>query len=596
MILFLANILACISSVSATLVATESMVLPGGFDLSAISNPWLQALALMLGTFLLEDTTAIAAGLLAHNGTISMPVAILGTGVGIYIGDLALYVMGAAAARGAKGTGWIRRRLPEARLAQLKGWLDRGSWKAVFLTRVISGTRLPVYLGAGFVGAGFTGFALWTGVAVAIWTPLVVGGTALVGGSLLAWLEQHLGRSWTTWIVAGIVLFLALHLVLKAWRKRRAIFIAMLRATHFEFWPNWAIYGPLLPWFAWQALRFGGARTLTATNPCWPDGGAAGESKSEGLGAFDAEFTAPSFRVIPAESGTSYVPTFSDACIEDALAQLEATDWTRVSSANDAGARELPPPWSRPVIVKPDSGQRGIAVKLVRDAAAFRATFRASHAPLLVQRYEEGACEVGLFVIRSPDERAQLFAICDKRFPIATGDGRSTLRELIMRDRRLRLQEDVFLARLGDDASRVLAEGESFRLANAGNHAQGCLFLDGERLRTPALEAWVERACRNTRGFHYGRLDVRFADEAACLRGEGGVILEANGILSEATNMHDPSIGAIRAWRIMRAHWREAFRIGAKNRADGVSGMTLFEVLARWQAWKRTARLSEHAD
>ena len=594
MIMLLANVLACISSVSATLATTESTVLPGGFDLSAISNPWLQALALMLGTFILEDTTAIAAGLLAHNGTISMPVAILGTGVGIYIGDLALYVMGAAAARGAKGTGWIRKRLPEARLAQLKGWLDRGSWKAVFLTRVISGTRLPVYLGAGFVGAGFAGFALWTGVAVALWTPLVVGGTALVGGSLIAWLEQHLGRSWTTWIVAAIVVFIALHLALKSWRHRRAIFIATLRALRFEFWPNWAVYGPLLPWFAWQSLRFGGARTLTATNPCWPDGGAVGESKLEGLGAFDAEFTAPAFRVIPAQISEKALPNFTDALIENALAQLAAQPWTGADFSRPSESSTTP--WPRPVIVKPDSGQRGIAVKLVRDANAFRAVFRASHAPLLVQRYEDGSCEVGLFVMRAEGERARLFAICEKRFPFAVGDGRASLREIIMRDRRLRLQERVFLTRLGDEADRIPAEGERIRLANAGNHAQGCLFVDGERLRTPALEAWVKRACESARGFHYGRLDVRFADESACMRGEGGVILEANGILSEATNMYDPSFGALRAWGIMRGHWREAFRIGAKNRARGVPGMALLAVLRRWRAWRRTARLTEHAD
>jgi membrane protein DedA with SNARE-associated domain len=594
MILFLANVLACISSVSATLVATESTVLPGGFDLSSISNPWLQALALMLSTFILEDTTAIAAGLLAHNGTISMPVAILGTGVGIYIGDLALYVMGAAAARGAKGTGWIRKRLPEARLAQLKGWLDRGSWKAVFLTRVISGTRLPVYLGAGFVGAGFAGFALWTAVAVALWTPLVVGGTALVGGSLIAWLEQHLGRSWTTWIVAAIVVFIALHLALKSWRHRRAIFIATLRALRFEFWPNWAVYGPLLPWFAWQSLRFGGARTLTATNPCWPDGGAVGESKLEGLSAFDAEFTAPAFRVIPAQISEKALPNFTDALIENALAQLAAQPWTGADFSHPSESSTTP--WPRPVIVKPDSGQRGIAVKLVRDANAFRAVFRASHAPLLVQRYEDGSCEVGLFVMRAEGERARLFAICEKRFPFAVGDGRASLREIIMRDRRLRLQERVFLTRLGDEADRIPAEGERVRLANAGNHAQGCLFVDGERLRTPALEAWVERACESARGFHYGRLDVRFADESTCMRGEGGVILEANGILSEATNMYDPSFGALRAWGIMRSHWREAFRIGAKNRARGVPGMALLAVLRRWRVWRQTARLTEHAD
>ena len=594
MIMFLANVLACFSSVSATLVATESTVLPGGFDLSAISNPWLQALALMLGTFILEDTTAIAAGLLAHNGTISMPVAILGTGVGIYIGDLALYVMGAAAARGAKGTGWIRKRLPEARLAQLKGWLDRGSWKAVFLTRVISGTRLPVYLGAGFVGAGFAGFALWTGVAVALWTPLVVGGTALVGGSLIAWLEQHLGRSWTTWIVAAILVFITLHLALKSWRHRRAIFIATLRALRFEFWPNWAVYGPLLPWFAWQSLRFGGARTLTATNPCWPDGGAVGESKLEGLGAFDAEFTAPAFRVIPAQISEKALPNFTDALIENALAQLATQPWTGADFSHPSESSTTP--WPRPVIVKPDSGQRGIAVKLVRDANAFRAVFRASHAPLLVQRYEDGSCEVGLFVMRAEGERARLFAICEKRFPFAVGDGRASLREIIMRDRRLRLQERVFLTRLGDEADRIPAEGERIRLANAGNHAQGCLFVDGERLRTPALEAWVKRACESARGFHYGRLDVRFADESACMRGEGGVILEANGILSEATNMYDPSFGALRAWGIMRGHWREAFRIGAKNRARGVPGMALLAVLRHWREWRRTARLTEYAD
>ncbi|MEY2794789.1 MAG: hypothetical protein RIR10_505 [Planctomycetota bacterium] len=574
--------------------SAQSTVLPGGFDLSAISSPWLQALALMIGTFILEDTTAIAAGLLAHDGTISMPVAILGTGVGIFIGDLALYVMGAAAARGAKGTGWIRKRLPETRLVQLKGWLDRGGWKAVFLTRVISGTRLPVYLGAGFVGAGFANFALWTAIAVALWTPIVVGGTALIGGSLIAWLEQHLGRSWTTWIVAAILLFLTLHLTLKAWKNRRSIFIATLRAMRFEFWPTWAVYGPLLPFFAWQTLRFGGARTLTATNPCWPDGGAAGESKLEGLSAFDEEFTAPAFRVIPAQIAGNTRPIFTDALIEDALSQLALKPWTGADFSQRSNDDATP--WPQPVIVKPDSGHRGIAVKLVRDANAFRAVFRASHAPLLVQRFEDGACEVGLFVLRAEGERARLFAICEKRFPIAVGDGQRSLRELIMRDRRLRLQEGVFLARLGEERERIPAEGERIRLANAGNHAQGCLFIDGERLRTPALEAWVERACGNARGFHYGRLDVRFADDAACMRGEGGVILEANGILSEATNMYDPACGALRAWGIMRSHWHEAFRIGAKNRARGVSGMTLVAVLRRWRDWRRTARLSEHAD
>jgi membrane protein DedA with SNARE-associated domain len=565
----------------ATGEAPPSTVLPGGFDLSNLSSPWLQALALVAGTLVLEDTTAIAAGLLARSGAISMPVAMLGTGIGIFVGDLGLYLLGAAAARGARGTGWIRRRLPDAQLSRLSSWLDQSGWQAIALTRVVSGTRLPVYLGAGFVGAGFARFALWTFVAVAVWTPIVVGGSSLAGGSIARLAGEYLGHSPTAWVVALILLFATVALLRRAWTGRRAIRRAARRAMRFEFWPTWAVYGPLLPFFAWNAARHGFARTLTAVNPCWPDSGVVGESKQAGLEAFAPEFTAPSFRVAPDADGL-----FGDELVARTLAALEAIGWPCALDGR----------WTRPVVVKPDAGQRGLAVKVVRGRDEFRAALRASSAPVVVQRFEDGACEVGLFVIAAPGEAPRLFSICDKRFPHVEGDGRATLGELIARDPRLSLQEPVFRDRLSSRLGEVPAQGERIRLANAGNHSQGCLFVDGARLRTAALEAWTARAIASARGYHYGRLDVRFRDEGACMRGEGGVILEANGVTSESTNMYDPSWGAWRAWRVMRAHWREAFRIGAANRAAGVRGMTLLELLARHRAWRRTASLGEVAD
>ena len=107
------------ASIPALLAALATGELPGGFEIAADMSPWLQGLILALGTLILEDTTAIAAGLLAHHGTVSLPTAMLGTGIGIFVGDLGLYALGAAAARGARGTGWIHRRLPAARLARL---------------------------------------------------------------------------------------------------------------------------------------------------------------------------------------------------------------------------------------------------------------------------------------------------------------------------------------------------------------------------------------------------------------------------------------------------------------------------------------------
>lgn len=508
--------------------------------------------------------------------------------------------------------------------------------------------------------------------AVALWTPVVVYGSALAGGSIARLAERWLGHSPTAWVLALIAVFAVIALARRSWGARRAIWRTIRRATRFEFWPTWAIYAPLAPFFAWNALRFGFARTLTAVNPCWPDSGVVGDSKQAGLDAFDAGFVSPSFRVDPAEDGT-----MTDEIIERALSALERAGWTDDAtgdasgnasgkasdtasskapiedSGNDSGkdscksssdasgkaacdasdadvdraSPESPTDaarggrggdarpvtgrasgatvsrttlgrdgaWARPVIVKPDAGLRGYGVKLARDAAGFRAALHDARASVVVQRYEPGACEVGLFVIAPRGSAPRLFSICEKRFPHAVGDGRSTLGELIARDARLSLQEPVFRARFAARLGEVPAAGERVRLGLAGNHSQGCLFVDGARLRTPELEAWVARAAGGARGFHYGRLDVLFPDERACRRGEGGAILEANGVTSESTDMYDPSWSCWRAWRTMRAHWREAFRIGAANRAAGVPGMTLGAVLARRRAWLRDAHTDDIA-
>ena len=61
-------------------------------------------------------------------------------------------------------------------------------------------------------------------------------------------------------------------------------------------------------------------------------------------------------------------------------------------------------------------------------------------APLVVQRYAPGPHEVGVFYYRFPHEaRGHIFTITEKIFPKLSGDGRSTIAELIQRDPRARL-------------------------------------------------------------------------------------------------------------------------------------------------------------
>src|SRR5262249_26678474 len=55
---------------------------------------WPETIAIMLGTFLSEDLTSIATGLLIQEGTLGWLPGILGCFLGIYFGDLGLWLLG----------------------------------------------------------------------------------------------------------------------------------------------------------------------------------------------------------------------------------------------------------------------------------------------------------------------------------------------------------------------------------------------------------------------------------------------------------------------------------------------------------------------
>jgi hypothetical protein len=236
-------------------------------------------------------------------------------------------------------------------------------------------------------------------------------------------------------------------------------------------------------------------------------------------------------------------------------------------------------------VLKPDIGQRGAGVKVIRAAADAEALLRRVAAPLVVQRHVAGPFEAGLFYVRQPHEaRGRIFAITEKIFPTITGDGRRTVGELIRADDRARCLAGCYLARFADRRGEVLPAGETLRLVEAGNHAQGCIFRDGARLWSPELEARVDEISRRLPGFFIGRYDVRYADEAALRAGRGFQILELNGAGAEATSIYDARTPLRAAYRTLFEQWRLVFAIGAANRAAGARPMPPRALLRRWRA------------
>ena len=339
------------------------------------------------------------------------------------------------------------------------------------------------------------------------------------------------------------------------WRAR------VSRIWRWEFWPTWLFYLPVMPWIALLALRHRGLTTLTAANPAIPHGGVVGESKHEILSRLPSEWVVPSALILPGE-------------VDGRIGEL-----SRIMKDRE---------WEFPIILKPDAGERGAGLKLVRDQSEASAYFRGNFKPIIAQVYHPGPFEAGIFYFRLPGEdRGRIFSITDKHFPFVAGDGRSTVIELIWQDSRLRMQADRFLARLNGQAEVVLAPGERLRLAIAGNHCQGTMFSDGSHLITPQLESAIDAIAKQFEGFYFGRFDVRYADVGAFREGRGFSILELNGATSESTNIYDPSWSIAKAYAVLFRQWSILFRIGQANRARGSRTTPLRQLMREIRSYYR---------
>jgi membrane protein DedA with SNARE-associated domain len=516
---------------------------PPPADLWLAWDTWAALAGIALATFASEDLTCIATGLLIAPGRVDPWVGLVGCFLGIFVGDVGLWLLGRLAGRGLLGRDWVARRLPARRLQRLGAWLDGHCGSAAVAARFLPGTRLPIYLAAGALSRCRARFVVWTAVAGLVWTPLLVLSVAFLGERVTGPLQSLLGSAWLALAAAGA--YLGFHVLTKLGSLigRAQLAAAVARLWRWEFWPTWLFYLSLLPAIGWLALRHRSLTVWTAANPGIPAGGVVGESKYAILMSLPAEAIIPSALIPPGDTGS------------------------RLARLREAMAAQG---WAYPLVLKPDAAQRGAGVRKVRDAVEAEKYLQKQPAAVLGQPYHPGPFEAGVFYYRLPGEPAgHIFSITDKVFPAVTGDGRSTIEELIWSHPRYRMQARTFLTRHAAEAGRVPAAGERFALALAGNHCQGTQFCDGSHLATPALGRAVDAIAQRFPGFFIGRFDIRYRDRDNLRAGHGLAVVELNGVLSESTNVYDPARSLVAAYRTLYRQWALAFRIGAANRRRG---------------------------
>lgn len=337
--------------------------------------------------------------------------------------------------------------------------------------------------------------------------------------------------------------------------------------SFFEFWPAWAFYGPVWLWILGLMVRHRSIRMPLLANPCFPAGGLVGEEKS----VLFSLFTGPERKRLP--------------------------DWMLVKKWRGSAEQQLPVVESRmlaaglsyPLVAKPDIGCRGAGVRPLRDRSdllRYLADFPNGE-KLLLQRMVDWEGEAGVFYARQPGQaRGTIISLTLKYFPHVVGDGRATLRELILRDSRAGLVPHLYLDRFADRLDQVLPVGEVQRLVFSGSHSKGAVFRNGNAWITEAMRARFDAIADGIPEFHFGRFDVRFNDFEAFRRGEDFAIIEFNGAGAEATHIWDSSTRLIDAWRALFSQFSILFRLGAANRARGFRPEGWRAFFNRWRAEK----------
>ena len=323
--------------------------------------------------------------------------------------------------------------------------------------------------------------------------------------------------------------------------KKHRFFIRLL---NWEYWPSFIIYIPVFFLFLYYALR---SRTLfffARANPAIETGGMMGESKSRILSQVPEKWK-------PQTLFISHESSFDE--VKD---NFKASGLTF------------------PIIAKPDVGERGFLVAKIENEEAFEVYCKKIRADFLVQEYIDLPLELSVLHYRFPSKKqGEITSICIKELLTVTGDGRSTIRELMEAYPRAKLQLQRLLPELGKTASRVPEAGEEVTLEPIGNHVRGTLFRDANhRINSEITEAF-DRINHSLEGIYFCRYDLRCRDWETLAKCEEVKILEINGVAGEPAHIYDPDNSIWNAYRDLFRHWNIIYRISREQQKNGVAAM-----------------------
>jgi hypothetical protein len=237
-----------------------------------------------------------------------------------------------------------------------------------------------------------------------------------------------------------------------------------------------------------------------------------------------------------------------------------------------------------PFIAKPDIGLRGSAVKKIHTILELEEYHTKANFDYLIQDFIPYTNEVGIFYVRYPNqENGKITGMVGKEFLEVTGDGVSTIVDLLKLNPRYELQLKTLQKEYGEHLQLILENGQKRNLVPYGNHARGAKFLDVSHLISEKLTKSIDQMCQQIPEFYFGRLDVMYDTWEDLENGQSFAIVELNGAGSEPTHIYDPKHSLFFAWYELARHITYMYQISVQNHNNGISYLTFKEGVEQYR-------------
>ncbi|MDZ7934310.1 MAG: hypothetical protein U5M51_04960 [Emticicia sp.] len=325
----------------------------------------------------------------------------------------------------------------------------------------------------------------------------------------------------------------------------------LVKVFNYEYWPWWLFYLPMTPYWLYQAIRAKSLTFFTAVNPGIEAGGFYGEHKTEIMKHISPEYLA---KTVFISFGTEF----------GVLPKLLIDNELRY-----------------PIIGKPNIGERGTSVAKIHSETELRAYHEAANADYLIQEFITYSIELGVLFSRMPNEKAgKVSSVTLKEFLSVTGDGKSTIEELVLQSTRARFQLESLQKKLGKEMQHVLSLGENRLLEPIGNHCRGTKFVNANHLINNQLHEIFTKVSEGFEGFFYGRFDMKVSSIEDLYQGKNIRVMELNGVSSDPGHIYDPRYYLWQAYRDLMWHWKRAADISIVNQRNGVKPLPFSEIWA----------------